>query len=184
MKTLIIYQSLSGNTKKYAEDIGKAVEATVLPLKKFKVKMVKDYDTIVFGGWVMGGTIQGLNKFLVDYDDMKNKNVIVFSTGMAFPTKEGRAEIINQNLLDMYHIRFYQFRGSFDFQHLKFPYNLVMKNSLRAIKNDPKATADQRYLLELVDKPLEYYDNEKVERMIQVLNQLSFDTAAKNTEAK
>ena len=52
MRTLIVYESQSGSTKKYAEDIAKAVSADLLPLKKFKAKIIPDYDCIVFGGWV------------------------------------------------------------------------------------------------------------------------------------
>jgi hypothetical protein len=29
--------------------------------------------------------------------------------------------MIEQNLLDMYHVRYYQFRGSFDMKKLHFP---------------------------------------------------------------
>ena len=82
MKTLILYTSKTGNTKVYAEDIAKKVQADVFPLKGFRAKKMVNYDTIVFGGWVQAGTIKGLDKFLSNYDAIKAKNVIVFSVGM------------------------------------------------------------------------------------------------------
>ena len=56
MKTIVLYTSKTGNTAKYAEEIASQVGADVKPLKKFRWKKeLKDYDCIVFGGWVMGG---------------------------------------------------------------------------------------------------------------------------------
>ena len=83
MRTLVIYQSLTGSAQKYAEDIARAVSGDVIPLKKFKAKMIPQYDVIVFGGWVRGGRIQGLDKFLSNWYAMDGKDVIIFSSGMS-----------------------------------------------------------------------------------------------------
>jgi menaquinone-dependent protoporphyrinogen IX oxidase len=173
MKTLILYVSKCGNTKKYAEDIGALIHADVFPLKKFKSKKMGEYDAIVFGGWVRGGTIQGLDKFLQSYKFIEKKNVIVFSVGMSVPSKEGRAILIEQNLLDMYHVRYYQFRGSFDITKLDFISKLMIQNSLKMIINDPDCTEDQKSLLSIKDRPIEHYDHEKVDKIVSVINQLS-----------
>jgi menaquinone-dependent protoporphyrinogen IX oxidase len=176
MKTLVLYTSNTGNTKTYAEDIAKQVNADVSPLKHFPAKKMLAYDTIVFGGWIQGGTIQGLDKFLSDYSLIEKKNVIVFSVGMSVPSADGRALLIEQNLLDMYHVRYYQFRGSFDWKKLRFPQNFMMANSLRMIMADPNATEDQKSLQSLKENPIVVYDREKVDKVVSVLNQLSFES--------
>lgn len=173
MRTLVLYTSKTGAAQKYAEDIAKRVGGDVFPLKKFKAKKYAEYDTIVFGGWVMGNVIQGLNDFLAEYDRMEDKNVIVFSSGMSMPTKEGRQAIIDANVLDMYHIRYYQLRGDFDYSKLPFYLRLVMDNSLRMIAKDENATADQRALSTIKNNPIVYYDQEKVDRIVTVINGLS-----------
>jgi len=169
MKTLILYTSKCGSAKRYSEDIAKAVGAEVFPLKKFNLKRAKNYDTIVFGGWVKGGTIEGLNKFLTEYEAIKTKNVIVFSTGMSVPSSEGRSLLIEQNLLDLYHIRFYQLRGSFDMAKLDFFSKLLIQNSLKMIANDPSSTEEQKALAGIKEKPIDYYDQEKVDRIVSVI---------------
>jgi flavodoxin len=183
MKTLILYTSKTGNTKAYAEDIAKQVGADAAPLKGFRPKKMLDYDTIVYGGWVQGGTIIGLNKFLSDYKLIEKKNVIIFSCGMAIPTSDGRSLMIEQNLLDMYHVRYYQFHGSFDMKKLHFPLNFMIMNSLKMMAQDPSATADQKSLMNIKDHPIVVYDHEKVDKVVAVLNQLSFETPAPS-EAK
>jgi menaquinone-dependent protoporphyrinogen IX oxidase len=181
MKTLILYQSSTGNTKKYAEAIAEGIHGDVFPLKKFKWKKLADYDAVVFGGWVMGNTIQGLNKFLQHWDEMSKKDVIVFACGMSFPSEEGRHILIEQNLLDLYHLRFYQFRGSFNYHKLKFPYNFLMYTSLQKIAQDPNASDDQKALSGIKEHPIDVYDSDKVERVLLVLRTLA---ATPKTEEK
>lgn len=175
MKTIVLYHSMTGNTKAYAEDLAKRVNADILPLKKAKGKKLAAYDTVVFGGWTMGGTIQGLDKFLQNWDYISDKNVIVFTNGMGFPTKESRAELIETNVLGGYHIRFYQLRGSFDLSKLKFPYNLMMKKTIMQMANDPAQQATYAALQSYVEQPLVFYDYDMIERMATVINGLSIE---------
>jgi len=182
MRTLILYVSQAGSTKKYAEDIAASCGADVTPLKRFRARNYKNYDTIVFGGWIMGNTIQGLNKFLSNYGAMKEKNVIVFSSGMSLPSSESRELIIEQNILDLYHVRYYQLRGSFNFKNIKFPYNFLFSNSLRMIARNPDATPDQKVLLELKERPLSYYDQDKVDKIVSVIR--SFNVIEAKTKDK
>lgn len=173
MRTLIIYESLCGATKKYAEDIAKAVAADVVPLKKFKSKMAADYDTIVFGGWVKGGQIEGLNKFLSSWEKMEGKDVVVFSSGMSLVTKETRDHMISVNLLYMYHIRYYMLRGNFEFEKLDWKNKLMMNLNLKRIESDPEATPDQKALLSIRNTPMLYYDQKGVDRIVTVINQIA-----------
>lgn len=174
MRTLVIYESKTGFTKKYAEDIASAVGGDVIPLKKFKAsKMVPNYDAIVFGGWVCGGTIQGLNKFLGEWAVMEEKNVFVFGSGLSVVTKESRQNLIDSNVLDLYHLRFYQLRGSFDYSKLNFFYRFAMNRSFKMIEADQEATADQLALLSFRETPLEYYDREGVAKIVAKINELS-----------
>ena len=85
MQSIVLYVSQVGSTKKYAEDIAKTISAEVMPLKKFKWKNLSNYNLIIFGGWVMGGKIKGLDDFLSHYDDMSDKNVMIVSSGMSIP---------------------------------------------------------------------------------------------------
>ena len=172
MRTLVLYFSKTGSTKKYAEDIAAALKCDVLPFKKFNKKWVDDYDTIIFGARVVGSRIQKMDDFLMHYDLMKDKNIILFAVGMSLVTKETRANLISGNLLDLYHVRFYQLRGSFDFKKLSFFERILMNNSLRMIANDPNASADQQMLLSIKETPLDYYDNAGVDRIISVVRKL------------
>ena len=180
MRTLVIYESQSGNTKRYAEDIAKAVSADILPRKKFRAKMIKNYDVIVFGGWVRGTQIVGLNDFLAFYDDMDGKDIIIFSVGMSMATPEMRKNLISSNILDLYHVRYYAFQGGFDFSKLNWKNKFLFNTAIRQIENDPNATADMKMASYVKDHPINYYDEAKVNRVIEVINKLSLEKAEKS----
>ncbi len=173
MRTLILYTSATGGTKKYAEDIATGVQGDVFPLKKYKWKDIDDYDTVVYGGWVMGNKIQGIDDFLSHFDEMEKKNVLIFASGMNFPTSESRDSLISTNVLDIYHVRFYQLRGSFDYSKLRFPYSLLIKTSLRQMKNDPNLESQSEMMESLKDHPLEFYDAQGIDKILSVLHRLS-----------
>lgn len=178
-KTLILYCSNTGDTKKYAEDIASQVSADIFPLKKFKWKKIDDYDIVLFAGWVMGGEIKGLNDFLSHWDDdLKSKDVIVIGNGMGMATPETRKRLIDQNLLDMYHIRFYQFQGSFDMDRLNLTYKLLMKASIKRLEADPNATAAEKSITTIIDNPISYYDHAKVERVVEVIHTIEREAQA------
>ena len=51
MKTIIIYNSQTGFTKRYAEWIAEAAKADCIELSAAKKKDLTAYEAIVFGSW-------------------------------------------------------------------------------------------------------------------------------------
>ena len=168
MKTLVLYTSNTGSTQRYAENLASALNADCFPLKKFKWKKIDEYGLIIYGGWVQGGKIKGVSDFLAHYDDLETKNVIIFSSGMVVPSKEGRAVIIDSNILDVYHVRYYQLRGSFDLRKLNFLQRAMIKMYFQQIENDPNANVGYKNLLEFLDEPLDCYDREGVDKILAI----------------
>ena len=157
MRTLVLYTSYTGNTKKYAEKIAMGISTEAIPFKKSKWKRMdlSSYDTIVYGGWICGSQIQGLDDFLSRYEEMKDKNVIVFCDGMGFVSKESRDNLISANILDLYHIRFYQLRGSFDYSKLRFPKNLMIRLGIKGAVDRNDGNTDVEFLKSILNTPFE-----------------------------
>jgi len=172
MKMIVLYTSQCGSTKQYAEAIAKEFGAQACNLRKYKHKKLSCYDTIVYGGWVNNGEIKGLNDFLVHWNEIQTKNVIVFSTGVSIPKPQTRQELIDCNFLSGYHLRFYQLRGSCDLSKLKFPYSWFIKMFIKKTESNPNAAAEQRALAELKNNPVQYYDHEGIERICSVIRNI------------
>lgn len=183
MRTLVLYFSKTGNTKKYAEEIAMATHADLLSAPKFKPKMIKDYDTIVFGGWVMANKIQGLDEFLRYYEDMKDKNIIIFSVGMSIVSPEMRKELISTNILDLYHVRYYQLRGSFDFNKLGFVHRMLMNRTIAIMQAKENPDASQAAIAQLRDTPIIVHDQPGIDKIVSVIHKLDAIAATPIAEA-
>ena len=84
MKTLIIYTSQTGFTKKYAEWLAEKMSGDLLELKDARKKPAEyfeDYDAICYGGWIMAENIVKVKWFLEKAADWKNKRLAVFCVG-------------------------------------------------------------------------------------------------------
>lgn len=176
MRTIVLYESKRGSTKAYAEDIAHAIGAEAMPLKKFKWKEVGEYDTIVFGGWTRGSVIMGIDSFLSHWNEIEEKNVIVFSVGLSPSAKEIRDAMISSNLLDMYHLRYYLLQGKFDFNELSFLDKMLIKTSVKRMQADPNYDdLHKASMLRLMDTPISVYDTEGVNKIIRILNKISME---------
>lgn len=180
MKTLVIFESKYGSTEKYATDIAKRVDADIFPFKKVKWKSIQEYDIILFGSYIRGGKIQKIDEFLSHWEEMKDKAVLIFATGMGIATKESRDNLIQTNVLGDYHLRFYQFRGSFNFSKLNFMDRMMFTQSLKLMQAHPELGGGNVEDVSWVkDNPIEVYDNEKVDRVVDVIQKIKLGEASK-----
>ncbi len=85
MKTLIVYSSKTGNTRKVAEAVSKQLPDAEL----FDAKTAPDpagYDLVFMGFWVDKGTAdKGARKFM---EKISNQRVALFATLGAYPDSE------------------------------------------------------------------------------------------------
>ena len=80
-KAIVIYNTRSGNTQKVAAKIAEGLGADLASHKE--IPDLKDYDFMVFGSWLIFGTISpGGKKFMkkLDSEAFKGKNVALFIT--------------------------------------------------------------------------------------------------------
>lgn len=83
MKTIVIYTSQTGFTKRYAEWISEASGAECLEFKQAKKISLSDFDAIVFGGWCMAGGVTKLNWFKNQIREISGagKKIMVYMVG-------------------------------------------------------------------------------------------------------
>ena len=92
MKSLIIYFSLTGNTKKVAHAIHNGINRRVercdiATFKKAEMSRLADYDLIVFGSPVWGGVPPHVTRFIDAMPSLKGKHCAVFCTHGASPER-------------------------------------------------------------------------------------------------
>ena len=173
MKTLIIYKSETGFTKRYAEMIEhRTSDSTLVELKKLKKKDIKEADFIFYGGPIHNNVIKGLSKFLKHHKLFDGKDIFIFGVGLEPASSDKRENVINANGLSFYHVRLYLLTGGLDFTKMSKFKKKIISLGLKAAaqKGDLPMNADPSQLSSLLDRRIDMVSSDQIEKMINVYN--------------
>ena len=83
MKTIVVYSSQTGFTEKYAKWIAEALNCEAIPVKQAKKLDISQFDTVIYGGWCMAGSVNGLKWILNKIPNLvaDNKKFVVYAVG-------------------------------------------------------------------------------------------------------
>ena len=102
-KIMVTYRSVTGFTRGYAEMIADALKAendcTLVELKKVTAESMSGFDTIIFGGRLHAGTVDGLKRAKELFGNSKASRFIVFATGAMPNTEEATINAMWSNNL-------------------------------------------------------------------------------------
>lgn len=168
MKTIVIYKSTSGFTKKYAEWISQDLQADIVKYSKINVKALQNYGTIIFGGCLHAAGISGVNIIKRNLLKLKNKKIIVFATG-ASPANEDLVNELkntNFNAEELKYIKFFYFRGGFDYNKLDLMNKIIMALFKLKILLKHKRTPDEKGMLAAFSKPVDATNKSYIKDLI------------------
>lgn len=141
MKRLVVYQSSTGFTAKYAAWIAGELSCEAKELKHMKAQEIAAYDSIIFGGWIMGGMIMGLDKI----QKMDPKQLVVFAVGASSDSEELRNNLKTQNHLEQTPL-FYM-EGGIAFEKMSFFPQMMLKTMGKSVaKKEVKTEEDEEML--------------------------------------
>lgn len=172
MKTLVIYKSKTGFTKKYAEWIAEELSADIIHAPNVTANMLSAYDCVIYGGGLYVVGINGVKLITQNIDKLKDKKVIVFATGMSPFREEVAREVIVKNftLEQQEIIQFFYMRGGFDYSKLN-PFDKMLITLLKAsIKwkkiRKKKLNSDEIGILAVFSKPTDYTKRAKIDELV------------------
>ena len=89
MKACVLYFSLTGNTKRFAESMSKSLSLPIFDLAKSKPSIVEDYDVLILGTPVHGlSPAKPVSSFIEKLPKANDKKTIIFST---YAIRKGKA---------------------------------------------------------------------------------------------
>lgn len=167
-KTIVIYKSKSGFTKKYAEWIAEELSADLFAAEKVTPEMLGAYDTVIFGGGLHIVGINGLKLITQHLDLLKGKKVVVFAVGATPPREEDIEEVKTKNFTpaQLEQIHFFYLRGGFDFGKLKPVDKVLMTLMKLKLKGKKQLTADERGLLASYEKPADFVRKKNIDELV------------------
>jgi len=170
MKTVVIYKSKTGFTKKYAEWIAEKLSADIVNVSEVTTNMLTAYDTVIYGGGLYIIGINGVKFITQNIDNLKDKKVVVFATGATPSREEAISEVRDKNFTfeQQKHIQFFYLRGGFDYSKLK-PFDKVLMILLKwkmKMKREKELTPDERGMLASYDKPVDFTRKKNIDEII------------------
>lgn len=164
--TAVVFKSNYGATRKYAMHIAHALEAELLDMDRVKKFDFAKYDTVIYGGGIYAGKVNGIKFISSNAENLAGKTVIIFTTGLADPTVAKNAKDILKSLNKslpkelMSKVHIYNFQGGLDYSKLSFLHKRVMSMVKKSIekKCEDERTDNEKGILESYGKNLDLTD--------------------------
>ena len=175
-KVLVVYRSKSGYTKKYAGWIAEAVHADLCEGKNMTLNKLRPYDTVIYGAALYATGINGIKTIKKYLDDLKQKQLIVFTLGATPVRPEIFEEVKNNNFTaeQQKQIRFFMLRGGFDFNKLTIRDKFLMTLLKMKLTNKKELNADERGMLAAYSQPMDFTNIKKIKPIIDAINEYIF----------
>ena len=128
-KTIVLYRSKTGFSKRYAEWIAEDLGCESRPIKGMKLDNLKDYKLVIYGAGVYAGMISGVGKIKNWMEKSPEKTWIVFATG-ATPHEEGYEEMLfktNFRKGESRPAHFFYFLSGINYEKMGFLNRVLMK---------------------------------------------------------
>jgi menaquinone-dependent protoporphyrinogen IX oxidase len=170
MKIAVIYKSKTGFTQKYAQWIAEELSADIFEASKINNVILDKYDTIIYGGGLYVGGINGVKLVTKNMDQLKSKRVIVFATGASPCREDVISDVKNKNFTEEGRkvIHFFYLRGGFDFSKLKTFDKFLMMMLKAKLKNkkEEEMTPDERGMLAAYEQSMDFTDIKKIDEIV------------------
>ena len=173
MKTLIIYGSQYGSSKRYAERLSEITGSEAVDY--MQAKDIKGFDRIIFMGGLYAGGVLGLKKTVGKMAE--NQDLIIVTVGVTDPNEteyfsQIRKSIKNQIPANLYNEeKIFHLRGAIDYNKLGFKHRVMMSMFHKMVQKMPESqrTADAKAMLETYGKAVDFVDINALEQITSQL---------------
>lgn len=171
MKTIVIYHSQTGFTKRYAEWIAEAVGADCLELSVAKKKDLTAYEAIIFGGWACAGSISKISWFKENIDKWADKKLIAFCVGGS-PADNPEIDIAlqgNFSEAEQKRVKIFYCPGGFNYEKMSAPSKLMMKMFVKALNAKKDKTEAEQTMAKMISSSYDISDKRYIEPILKYL---------------
>ncbi len=171
MSAIVIYKSKYGSTKKYAEWIAEELKCEAIDAKSVNISTVNKYDTIIYGGGLYAEIIAGVNFITKNFEKLKDKKIIVYSTGITpLDCREYYDKmVISKNFKPemLKYIKVYNFLGKMIIDELSLPHKAALKTLKKIMSGKENPTEMEKLLIELCEISGDYTDKAAISELVE-----------------
>ena len=171
MKSVVIYKSKYGSTKNYAGWIAQELGCTAVDVKNIKAEQLSEYDTIIYGGGLYAEMIGGISFITKNFDKIKDKNIVVFTTGLTPPDCREYYDkyVLEKNFKPhmLEKIKVFNYMGKMILDELSFPHKTAIKALKKIMSAKENPTEMEQMLIKLCDESGDFTDREAIKELVE-----------------
>ena len=168
----VIYKSVYGTTKQYAEWIAEELNASLLNASRVKPFQLLDYDVVIYGGGLYAGGILGVK--LVAKNPCKN--LVVFTVGLATPEITDYTDILTKafSIEHLSKVKVFHLHGGMDYGKLGTVHKAAMAFKKKEVEKTPlvERTSDDNALLETYGGKVDFTDKAAINLLVEYVRTL------------
>lgn len=170
MKTIVLYKSRTGFTKRYGEWISQELNCEIADYNERKNLDLDDYQLIIYGGRVHAGKIDGLEK-IKELSRNKKSKLVVFATG-ATPSsvKEEIDKIMENNFRDSSIPHFY-FQSGLCYEKMGVADKTIMKMLSKILSSKENQTDIENGFATAISKSYDISDKSYIMPLVNFVRQ-------------
>ncbi|WP_195267786.1 flavodoxin domain-containing protein [Eubacterium sp. 1001713B170207_170306_E7] len=173
-KIAIIYGSEYGSTEAYAQWLAQDLGGQAVSIKKIKSESLMDKDILIFGGGLYASGIKGLKDFKKKSGASQNKEIIIFTVGLADPKHTNYDKILSENFTgeERKQFKFFHLRGAIDYDKLSLPHRAMMAMMMRMLKSKPESLQENAEFIESYGKKTDFKDRSTLDPLLAYVQKL------------
>ncbi len=174
MKTIVVYKSKYGSTKQYADWIAEELECRGVEAKEATLDMLKEYDTIIYGGGLYGEVINGVSLITKNIDSLSGKKIIVYTTGITPLSCRDYYDklVIDKNFKKGVpeNVRIFNFLGKMIINELSLVHKTAIKTLKKIMSTKENPSEMEKLLVELCDADGDFTDKNETKALIDYVS--------------
>lgn len=174
-KTVVIYESRYGSTRRYAEWIAEALSCSFFEKDIFDPEDFSNYDVIIYGGGLYAGKVNGIKLLTKNWPLIKDRHIILFTCGVADPEIPENAAQIRQSLSKvltpemMEQIHLFHLQGAIDYSRLSLLHKsmMAMLRKMLLKKKEDTRTKEEQMLLDTYGTSIDFTDKDSIQPIVR-----------------
>lgn len=166
MKTIVVYKSKYGYTKKYAEWIAESLGCDIK--ENASLADIMGYEAVICGGGIYAGRINGAKLIVKNLEKLSGKKLVLFAVG-SNPGRPEELEAFWKQALEenvRLNVPHFYLRGGFDYGRLGSVDRLMMNMLKKMLLKKDELTEDDKGLLAAYETPVDFTDRENLEQIL------------------
>ena len=172
---VVIYASHYGFAEAYARWVAEDLQAELLEAGKVGRENLAKYGTIVYGGGLYAGGVNGISLLVKNAERLRGKKLYLFTVGASDPTdpenianiRNGIAKALPPTMLE--NIKIYHLRGGLCYSKMSMVHRTMMAMLRKVLLKKPEAElrSEDRALLETYGQDISFLDRTTIAPLVE-----------------